>query len=363
MRVNLRAVAQAAGVNVATASRALRGLGNVTPETARRVEEAAARLGYTRDPQISRALSFIRQPVKPIYRETIALLVERDIPEPGAISGAWLRAIHQGASSRAEALGYALEVHRLERGKASQRQLGKMLFARGIRGLLIAPVTLWQPAILHVNPGPFAIVQVNSNTIWRPRLHRVEGDFYNDLVQAIHRLKQRGYRRLGLVIDRKFQRIRRWSPRAALLVVQQLSGDMPALPPLDERWPWTLEGFSRWLEEARPDAIITNGESVPLWLKSLGRRVPEDIGILRTDAAVDPGLSGIAMDHHYASARAVDLLANLLETGVFGLPDRIQCLLISHQWQEGRTLRPRPGADTSGEKSSLRLQRGGNGAR
>lgn len=44
--VTIREVAKAAGVSVATASRALNGLSIVTPDTRRRIEETAARLNY-----------------------------------------------------------------------------------------------------------------------------------------------------------------------------------------------------------------------------------------------------------------------------------------------------------------------------
>ncbi len=50
MSVTLRDVAQAAGVSVATASRALTGRGEVSPRTRRAVEDAGRRLGYRPDP-------------------------------------------------------------------------------------------------------------------------------------------------------------------------------------------------------------------------------------------------------------------------------------------------------------------------
>ena len=47
-------MASVAGVSVATVSRALRGLPNVSPDTRARVAEAAARLHYQPDPHASR---------------------------------------------------------------------------------------------------------------------------------------------------------------------------------------------------------------------------------------------------------------------------------------------------------------------
>lgn len=56
-RRNIRAVALAAGVSVSTVSRALNGYGDVSPETRRRVEETAERLGY----RASHAASTLRR--------------------------------------------------------------------------------------------------------------------------------------------------------------------------------------------------------------------------------------------------------------------------------------------------------------
>ncbi len=54
MGVTIDDVAREAGVSLATVSRALRGLPNVAPETRRRVQEVADRLGYRADPSASR---------------------------------------------------------------------------------------------------------------------------------------------------------------------------------------------------------------------------------------------------------------------------------------------------------------------
>jgi len=56
-RSNIRAVALGAGVSVSTVSRALNGYGDVSPETRRRVEETAERLGY----RASHAASTLRR--------------------------------------------------------------------------------------------------------------------------------------------------------------------------------------------------------------------------------------------------------------------------------------------------------------
>lgn len=56
-RRNIRAVALAAGVSVSTVSRALNGYGDVNPETRRRVQETAERLGY----RASHAASTLRR--------------------------------------------------------------------------------------------------------------------------------------------------------------------------------------------------------------------------------------------------------------------------------------------------------------
>ncbi|MDH5295061.1 MAG: LacI family DNA-binding transcriptional regulator, partial [Acidimicrobiia bacterium] len=53
-RVTIDEVAERAGVSVATVSRAVRGLPNVSPATRKRVLQAAGELKYRPDPNASR---------------------------------------------------------------------------------------------------------------------------------------------------------------------------------------------------------------------------------------------------------------------------------------------------------------------
>ena len=64
-RVTLDDVAAVAHVSPITASRALRGQANVSPELAARVQEAARKLGYVPDPA-ARALASARSTLVPV---------------------------------------------------------------------------------------------------------------------------------------------------------------------------------------------------------------------------------------------------------------------------------------------------------
>ncbi len=68
-RSNIRAVALGAGASVSTVSRALNGYGDVSPETRRRVEETAERLGY----RASHAASTLRRK----HTNTVTFMVSK----------------------------------------------------------------------------------------------------------------------------------------------------------------------------------------------------------------------------------------------------------------------------------------------
>ena len=75
MAVTLKDIAQASGVSVATASRALRGMGYVDPERAHRVRRVAAELGYWR----SSTLAFPSAIYRPnTYQALRVMLARRD---------------------------------------------------------------------------------------------------------------------------------------------------------------------------------------------------------------------------------------------------------------------------------------------
>ncbi len=337
MRVSLRSIASAAGVCVATASRALRDLKGVEPDTRERVLSVARKLGYVRDPLLATALAFARKAQKPVYRETLGFLAA--VPERQRERFAWLIGIHRGVKDRAAALGYGLEWIEIPRQPRLQRALSRQLHARGIRGLVITPVVDRVLLKMDLDWDKFSAIEI-GHVLWSPELPRVERDLADDYVRTFLRLKERGYRRIGLAMNIADEKRRRWAILAPYLLFQRQNLDLPALRPLEDESAYDAASLMRWLRREKPDVIVVNGDEPLDWLRARGREAPADIGVCRIDCVPGRPESGLRANYEQMGQSAVSLLTSSLERGELGIPAIRPILSVPNTWHEGATLRP-----------------------
>jgi LacI family transcriptional regulator len=331
-------IARETGVGLGTVSRALRGLAGVTPETQARILAAAGRLGYVRDPQLAHAFSFARRAEKPVYRETLAFLAAER--ESGYVNHPWLEQVCEGARSRAADLGYTVRCFSTPRLARAQRALSRQLRAQGIRGVAISAVIEWVPFELDMAWEHFAAVEL-GHSLWSPSLMRVERDLADDFARMFSEIQRRGYRRIGLAMNRDDEVRRRWSVLASYLLFRHrnegLAG-LAGLRPLEDVFPYTRRDLLRWIRRERPDVIVVNGSEPLDWLREEGWRVPGDVAVCRIDCIPGRPETGLAADYRQMGRAGVNLLSNALEHGELGLPERPGVLSIPNRWSEGSTL-------------------------
>lgn len=337
MRANLRLIAREAGVGLGTASRALRGLAGVDPQTQARVRAVADRLGYVRDPQLASAFSFARRTEKPVYRETLAFLAAEDPPNYSRLS--WLDSIHSGFATRAAELGYAVRCFVTPRQTKAQRTLSRELHAQGIRGLGICPVINWAPFELDLQWEHFASVEL-GHSLWSPAqaLTRVERDLADDFARMFAEIKRRGYQRIGLAMNRDDELRRRWGVLSSYLLFQYQNPDLPKLRPMEAGHIYSANGLRDWIKKEKPDVIVVNGPEPLCWLEEAGWRSPKDFALCRIDSILGCAETGLAADYEQMGRAVVNLLSGSLERGELGLPTSPSVLSIANIWREGTTL-------------------------
>ncbi|TSJ78564.1 LacI family DNA-binding transcriptional regulator [Rariglobus hedericola] len=338
MGSTIRELATATGLSVATVSMALRGTGRMSAETRARVQAAAKKAGYQPSLLLSKALSMVRQPEgKRHYRETLGFIAEF------AVKGgpSFQRNIYEGAVERAHKVGFNIEPFVLAEKPAEHRQLGRMLRARGIRGLVIMPRLLHRMPRMFMPWEHFAAVEIGK-TIWTPRnLHRVERPLYYELIEAFHVLKRVGYKRIGLAVEPMEDKNRRGVYTAAYLLWQRRIRQ-PLAPFSTEAW--TIEKFRVWFEEQRPDVIVVHDtRSIPVWLKTMGVKVPDEVSVFSSNVG-ETNISGLRADLPGLGSGAVEMLSLLLDHNELGLSPRPRCWEVEDYWQPGDTL-SRPIAD------------------
>jgi hypothetical protein len=330
---SLRNVAQLAGVSPATASMALRGLARVPAATRAVVERAAAELGYIRDPEIGQVLARSRRKAT-AARETIAFLVEIPIgakPDPRA---PWLFHMRREAAAAAHSLGCELETVVIPAEPAAMRELGRRLWMRGIRGILVGPTVLADAPRIEMDWEKFSAVEIGT-TLQYPRLHRVERLFFEDCRELFELLKSKGRRRIGIALNARRRFMMRDIPEATLLLHLRRDPASGYVPPLPAD-AWNRSGFLAWLKNEKPDCIVVYEPDPIRWLKSAPASVRAGVGMAYlTDSK--PEQTGLAADVATMIRESVGMLHWMMQTGERGIPVRCRSHGFRNLLQEGKT--------------------------
>ena len=133
---------------------------------------------------------------------------------------------------------------------------------------------------------------------------------------------------------------KRWVGAALLDQSAQPTADR--VPPLLLEH-WNEAEFSAWFHTYEPEVILgVNLAEIPHWLTRLGKRVPQDVGIVSLDRrSGDRGIAGINQDYAHVGGNAVDLLIGMLHRNERGLPAKPSVVLSDGAWINGRSLRPK----------------------
>jgi LacI family transcriptional regulator len=332
----IKDVAERAGVSTATVSLALRHSPRIRATTAERVRRAAESLGYTPNPLVAALMARIRD-AEP-SRDQVALgVIHVGEDERNAPNAPYLDAIFAGARARAAQLGFQSALFHSAESGLSARRLGEILLTRGIHGLIILP-SADLDLRLDLDWARFAAVAIGYSLV-EPPLHRVCSDHFQELAEALEHLEARGYRRIGLHLDRSTDlRVRhKWAALMAWHARQRLrSRAVPALvqPAFDR------EAFLGWYRRHRPDVVISPRQWVIEWLKEDGRSVPGDVGFVHLNWTERSGpCSGIDQRPQIIGAAAAETVIAQLHRNERGVPEVARTVSIEGRWVEGPTTR------------------------
>lgn len=316
---------------------ALRDHVSLPAATIARVKRAAKHLGYVPNSAGS-ALAAHRQQLR-VRRDFSVIALVSNWPSrdewvrlPGA------QQVLAGASARARAYGYELQHLWAREDSMTPERFSRVLVARGIRGIVLAPFE---------DPGAafnLAWDKFSAVTVERPfrytHFHHIVPNYYADLRLAWAQLRRRGYRRIGLAIDAGLAARVAHQWEAAHAFEQSCHaadcGDIPSL---------VVEGYNagaairRWLQEHQPDAVISRCNNFMPAAAGLKLRPPRDFGYASLNVVDDEvGVSGILQHRDVMGATAVDVLHSLLHRNHRGPHPVAQGTQIDGSWHEGRTV-------------------------
>jgi len=347
-RVALRDIAERLGLSRMTVSLALRDDPHVAKATKRSVLAMARKLKFRPDPQVAKLMSDLaRLRRTPAFQGELAFLTSSDS------EFAWKESYHfagcyRGAEKRALELGYRLTPFWTRDPQFIRKRLSKIFWARGIRGVIIAPlaaeVTSLPDPDLDLDWKRFCMVHVGA-TLLRPELNLVRHNHFHGMRHSLERLEAHGYRRIGFAIVESGDILssRLWT--AAYLHWRNRRGMDADLPGFV--YPWGLfpeDRFSDWIENHRIDAVVTmQGDLYPA-LKRTQKSLSRHLGFSVLD---HPGgktpFSGIEQNAPEIGRVAVDQLVHAMNHNLTGLPTHPLQTLIQGRWHEAGSTRKRGG--------------------
>lgn len=334
-RVTVRDIAAKAGLHFTTVALALRDSPMLNASTKERVRALADKLGYRPDPMLTALNAYRKTRRSPHYQATIAWInnwpVRADllkIPEFGEY--------HRGACARAAELGYVIEEFWLHARGMTPERLRRVLRARGIQAMIMAPQPK-QGMWLDFDYGEFSALSLGYS-LHPPRLHVVTNHHAHSMNLLIARLYELGYRRIGMYVDMDWDAKVGHSWLSSFLLARWLHPELADLPPVLET---AREGneLKGWLEKHRPEVVISYSR-ILAQMKAMKLRIPQDIGVARLDLLEDSGTaSGIYQNSVAIGRKAVDFLVDMVHRGERGLPDIPIRTLVEGEWRPGATVR------------------------
>lgn len=331
--VSTRDLAAKLGLSHNTVARALRNHPHVAAATRQRVLEAARAAGWRANPLVTALMTQVsrRKRVKP-SGEVIAYLTSYGTEDEWRAHHS-LAAAFEGAQERAAVFGFQVQPFWLGPQGRDSLRMSRMMRARGIRGVLLAPGTADRlPLSLAWDDQVIIVLGPGFNQV---PLHRVTHHQTTGIYLCYHQLRQAGYRRIGLLLHCDDDRRTNHFWRAGFLAAQQVYGGRRVSPLFVESWDDRASILS-WLDRTRADAVISLPWALPHLLEE-GLKPSANLGYACLDIAPQQKgqVAGIWQDNYRLGAVAVDSLMMHLFRNETGLPSIPTVTMVEGTWLDG----------------------------
>ncbi len=335
----IRTLARLAGVSNATVSLALRNHPRIRPEVRERIQQIALEAGYKTDALVANLLAQLRTKKTLSYQSTIGLLTIWDNPAHHKTTQTFLEWV-AGCEERAASLGYGLDQFSLVEPPLSAERLVKILHTRNIRGLLVIASDLGEIVRADLDPlWQYSAAIVMGVRPVHPLLSFTSNDQYDTATRAMNEVLDLGYERPGLAVE---SYVDNWVEKrfsGGFFARQNLLPHKNCVPKFEfERG--AEARFRAWMKRCHPDVIITLHAEVLTWVKAMGLRVPEDVGLVHLDRTLDMAeWAGMQQNNRHIGRAAVDMLVGQLHRNEFGVPPFQKGMFIMSTWVPGPTVR------------------------
>jgi LacI family transcriptional regulator len=332
----IRQIAQKLGYSNGAVSMALRDHPNIPLATREKIQKAAKTMGYKVDAHFAQLMSYMRTRQTARTNCNLAWLYCGN--EPRAYHrDPWSIGHLSGATSRADKLGFTIDEVWASQASLNGESLTRILLARGIQGIIIAP-PWWDTAYKLVDWSLFASVMLDESSA-PPFVNRVAVDYFAAMRTAMDQALRLGYKRPGYCRTEFFDMVSVGKYSGSFLYSQDRLSERNRIP-LPACAPSGSSHFIDWFKTYRPDVLITSEKETIERVNALGLKVPENVGVIHLN--LNPGVagwSGIDQQHELLGSAAIEMLASQLNKSERGIPKNKREMLIEGRWIEGYTTR------------------------
>ena len=337
-RITLRDIADRAGVHFTTVSRALRNHPGIPADTRATLKKLAQEMGYSPDPMVSALNAYRLAKQRVTYHGVIAWLDGYPNPDELLKREVHLR-LFNGARQRAAEMGYSLESFWLGgETQPDMRKIERTLAARNIRNLIVAPQFSAQSHI-QLHWDRYSAIAA-SFSLGSPRLHLVTHDQFANIVLMMRKLSEKGYRRIGILLDQRLIQItgRRWL--SGYLIEREKADPADRMEYLVFEPNVSKEVILDWYHRNKPDAIITDREFWTNRLEAIFGSTPRSkVGIALVSIDHGNPFAGIVESSERIGACSVEQLVHMEHNDERGIPAIPQRIFIEGVWKDGTSAR------------------------
>jgi LacI family transcriptional regulator len=324
----MRQIAARLGLSVMTVSRALRHAPGVADATHRRILALAQRMHYRPDPALAVLNAYRLGRRRHTDYEPIAFITNHPTPDAWKRVGTFVR-YFEGASRRAEELGYRLEPFWVGDPHLTTRRASRILRDRGVRGLLVGPLASGQSS-LDLEWDWFSAVAL-GRSLAHPGLTTVSTNHFQAVELAWQEAVAHGFRRIGLALS-EHEDVRTVGALRASYLLQQVRSGRAAIPVLLTAG-FSAKAMAAWVTGHRPDVLLSSGQRHHDLLEGRQRRA---LSFIHLNVDPSSNLAGVDQGHDRVGEQAAALLHLKLIQRETGAPARRDIAMLDGSWHDGK---------------------------
>lgn len=336
----IREIAEACQCSRQTVSLVLRGIGNVSAKRREDIQAQAKLMGWKPNPLANAYMTRLRQQKRTRFTGNLAVIsFNADGPKLSNLLP-HLQTVLRAFESRADELGYAMELIWAHEPGMEAKALQRILNHRNILGVFLTTESKQASWIAQV-PWTNQAVCASGFRKTKLRVNTINHDRSQGLEMAFRQIISRGYQKVGFscnlvnldlgagndLLQYQWLARKEFSPNTA----------EPFL--FEENDQTALSTMEAWIQKQQLDAIVGTGKTIELF-RRLPVAVQESIGYADLDARDNPGnvFAGVNQRHETTGMLVAEWLAKEIECHTVGLPKHPFRMLYSPEWLEGKTL-------------------------